>query len=488
MRAEGLGASYVEGYIEYILRNDRIMRYLGVIATLAVVVACTVPSRAESVIPAKLSVADAVGIALGLNPDLKQAEEAKRASMSKLRIASYHTSLNFGSSTSLQRAPGSSDLSSLVSTQLSYESPFGTTGAVAISPLGMGSKHGALGLSLTQPLSKGSGMFSSKGLALKSAQSDVTVQNKQLFLSRQATVQGVVEAYYGAVLAREEVKVREQAVKFAEEAADGWRKREKEGSAAGIDVTRSDIQVSQTKNALNSQQRTARNSLDQLMIAIGSGVGETPELTDAVPQTEITTPALADAVNTALANRAELTVYDERLGEQARQLARAKDQLRPQLDLVARFNGAGDSTGLIGRSIFDQGLLATGIEYSIPLDQRVSQENRDTATRQLDVLRNLRLFQMDQITEQVRSAYRRVDSARASLAILAQNKTTAMENLRIANRMMEEGEGSSRDILDAQQAITEVDSSLLSADTDLYLAAIDLKRAMGEDITQMGFK
>lgn len=464
------------------------MRYLRVVATLAVVVACTNPSLAESVIPAKLSVADAVGIAMGLNPDLKQAEESKRSSLSRLRIANYNTSLNFGSSTSLQRASSSSDLSSLVSTQLSYESPLGTQASLEVSPLGMGSKRGALGISLTQPLSKGSGTLSSKGLALKSAQSDVTVESKQLFLSRQATVQGVIEAYYQAVLAREEVKVREQAVAFAEEAAKGWRLREKEGMVAGIDVSRSEIQVSQTKNSLNSQQRNARNSLDRLMIAIGSGVGETPELIDSVPQTEIATPSLAEAVDTALANRAELTIYDERLGEQARQLARAKDQLRPQLDFVARFNGAGDSTGLIGRSIFDQGLLATGIEYSIPLDQRVSQENRDTSARQLDVLRNLRLFQMDQITEQVRSAYRRVDSARASLEILAQNKTVAVENLRIANRMMEEGEGSSRDVLDAQQAITEVDSSLLSANTDLYLAAIDLKCAMGEDITQMGFK
>ena len=92
-------------------------------------------------------------------------------------------------------------------------------------------------------------------------------------------------------------------------------------------------------------------------------------------------------------------------------------------------------------------------------------------------------FQMDQITEQVRSSYRRIESARASIQILEQNKTQAVENLRIANRMMEEGEGSSRDVLDAQQSVTEADSSLLSAKTDLYLATIDLKRAMGEDLT-----
>ena len=465
------------------------MRYLRMIAMLAAAIVCTVPGRAESIIPAKLSVADAVGIALGMNADLKQAEEGKRASLSQLRIAGYNTALTFGTSTSLARASGDSDLSSLVSSQLSYENPLGTTASLDISPLGLGSKYGGLGVSVRQALRKGSGILSNKGFALKSAQSDVTVQSKQLFLSRQATVQGVIEAYHQAVLAREEVKVREQAVKFAEEAADGWRKREKEGSAAGIDVTRSDIQVSQTKNSLNSQQRNARNAIDRLMIAIGVGIGEVPELVDSVPQVdEAAIPTLADAVKTALANRAELTINDERLAEQQRQIARVKDDLRPQLDLVAGFNGSRNSQGFLSRSILNEGLLTTGLEYSIPLDRRIIQEDRDTATRQLDVLRNLRIFQMDQITEQVRSAYRGVESARASLVILADNKTVAVENLRIANRMMEEGEGSSRDVLDAQQALTEVDSNLLSGNTDLYLATIELKRAMGEDLTQMGFK
>ena len=465
------------------------MRYLRMIAILAAAIACTVPGRAENVIPAKLSVEDAVGIALGMNPDLKQAEEGKRASLANLRIANYGTALTFGSSTSLNRAGSNSDLNSLVSSKLSYQSPLGGIASLEMSPLGLGTKHGGLGLSIAQPLRKGSGLLSDRGLALQSAQSDANIQSKQLFLSRQATVQGVTQAYYQALLAREQVKVREQAVKYAQEAADGWRKREAEGMVAGIDVTRSEIQVAQTQNSLNSQQRNSRNALDRLMIAIGAGIGETPELIDTVPQVDnASIPSLGDAVKTALANRAELSVYDERVANQKRQVASAKDQLRPQLDLVASFNGSGDSTGLISRSVLDSGLFAAGFEYNIPLDRRISVEKAYTASRQVEVLDTLRSFEMDQITEQVRSAYRSIESARASIEILTQNNTQAVENLRIANRMMEEGEGSSRDVLDAQQSLTEVDSSLLSAKTDLYLATIDLKRAMGEDITQMGFK
>ena len=465
------------------------MRYLKIIATLAAAIACTADCPADNLIPAKLTIADAVGIAMAVHPDLKQAEENRKTSQSSLRIAGLNSTLNVGSNTNLDRQSGNSDLDSLVFSKMSYENAFGTSASFTVSPLGLGNQTGGLGVSLRQALRKGSGLLSTKGLALESAKSSLDIETKQLFLSRQATVQGVIEAYYDAVMAREEVKVREQAVDYAEEAAKGWREREIAGMAAGIDVTRSEIQVSQTKNALNSQQRTARNAMDKLMIAIGGGIGEAPELVDNVPAVdESTLPSLGDAVKKALENRAELSVYDDRLSDQRRSIASAKDQLRPQLDLVAGFNGSRTSEGFISQSILDSGLFTAGVEYTLPLDRRITVEKSETAARQLDVLKTQRLYEMDQITEQVRSAYRRVESARASIDILAQNKTQAEDNLRLANSMMDEGEGSSRDVLDAQQALTEVQSDLLSANTDLYLATVDLKRSMGEDITQTEFK
>ena len=325
------------------------MRYLGVVAVLATFFVCTAPCRAEDVIPAKLGLADAVSIALGMNPDLKQAEESKRTSLANLRIANYGTALNFGTTTNLNRAAGNSDLSSLVTSSLSLENPRGTQASLDMSPLGLGTKHGGLGATLRQALGRGFGPLSGKGLALKSAQSGAKVESKQLYITRQATVQSVVESYYGAVLAREEVKVREQAVTIAEKAADDLRKREEAKMVAGIDVSRAEIQVAQSKNSLNSQQRSARNSLDRLMIAIGGGIGQTPELTDSVPAVDPRIPPLDDALKAALDNRGELTIYDERLAEQERQVAVAKDQLRPQLDLVAGFNGTRGSEGFLSR-------------------------------------------------------------------------------------------------------------------------------------------
>lgn len=463
------------------------MRCLSIVAVVAAFFVCTARCCAENIIPDKLTLADAVSLALGINPSLKQAEESKRTALANLRIARYGTTLDFGTTTNLNKVGSKSDLSSLVTSSLSVQSLRGTTASLNISPLGFGNKYGGLGASVRQALRRGFGGLSSKSIALKSAQSSATIESKQLFITRQATVQNVIEAYYNAVLAREQVKVREQAVDNAVQAADRLQKLEEAGYVAGIDVTRAQIQVEQSRNALNSQQRSARNALDRLMIAIGGGVGATPELVDSVPQTYPDIPSLADAIKTALDNRGELTIYDERLAEQERQLAIAADALRPQLDIVATFNGSSDSTGFLSRSIFEEGALTAGLEYNIPLDRRIVQERRDIAARQLDVLRNLRSFQTDQIVEEVRNAYRRVDAVRSSIEILTKNKEIAQRNIEYANVRLEEGVGESRDVVEAQQALTEAESSLLSAQTELYLAVIDLKRAMGEDLSAMSF-
>ncbi|HOK55485.1 MAG TPA: TolC family protein, partial [Armatimonadota bacterium] len=113
---------------------------------------------------------------------------------------------------------------------------------------------------------------------------------------------------------------------------------------------------------------------------------------------------------------------------------------------------------------------------------------RDIANRDLDVLRRLRTYQMEQVTEQVRRAYRNVETAKTTLDILSENVKVAEDNLRLALRMVEEGIDDNRVVLDAQESLTQVEVGLLSAKVDLYLAGINLLYAMGQDLTVLGLE
>jgi len=304
-----------------------------------------------------------------------------------------------------------------------------------------------------------------------------------LYLTRQSTTLGVIEAYYQAVLERERVKVRERALSISEEVADGARRRAAEGLVAEIEVSRADLRVARTRDQLNLQHQASRAAMDRLMLAIGAGVGHSPELTDGAPEATVELPSLGDTVKTALSNRCELNISDEQLSEKARELARVNDTLRPGLDVVAGYNTIDSYGGLYSGSLFGGSNATIGMELILPLDKRISREERNIASLELDTLKAVRNYQMEQIAEQVRRAYRSVEAARASLDILSQNSKVAEENLALAQRMVEEGLVSNRETLEAQDSLTEVESGLLSAKTNVYLANLSLRYAMGEDLT-----
>jgi outer membrane protein TolC len=224
------------------------------------------------------------------------------------------------------------------------------------------------------------------------------------------------------------------------------------------------------------------------MIAIGVGIGQTPELVDGIPEAGPEVQELSTAIKTALSNRAELFVYDERMSSQERALAMAQDQLRTKLDAVIGYRSENEDEGAISGSLLDAGSLTAGFEVSIPLDKTIIKEDRDTTARNLEVLKEMRAYRADQVVEEVRRAYRNRQAAEASLSIYSQNLQAAQNQLYLAQRMVEEGEGSNREVLDAQNALTRVESGVLSAKTDLYLAGIDLLYAMGEDLSTVVLK
>ena len=468
-------------------KGNLAVRFFIILAVVASALAAGAACAQESPL-STLSLRDAVSTALGDNPSLRQAQEGYLSAESRLRVAGLETTYGLGGRTRFEDSPTDSGVSGSIFGSLEYENLLGTSASVEFSPLGIGGDRGSIGLSIRHPLLSGSGRLSSKSDLLLGARSSVAIQSKELYRSRQATVVAVVEAYYQAVLAQERIKVQEAAVKIAEEALYGARRREEARLVTGIEVSRAETNLAQTRDTLNLQHQSAKGALDRLMLAIGVGIGWTPELTDRLPEAMSDLPDLNTAIKAALGNRAELTVYDQRLVDQERRLAIASDELRSRLDAVMGYQSRTAASGLASPSMFDSGSLIAGVEFTFPLDKRIGLESRDTASRELDLLKELRDYRADQVVEEVRRAYRSLQSAEASLNIYSQNLEAAQTQLHLAQRMVEEGEGSNREVLDAQNALTRVESGVLSARADLYLAGLDLLYAMGEDLTTVVMK
>jgi len=436
-------------------------------------------------IPSNLTLRDAVAISLGTSTSLKEAEKSRLSAAARERIARVSTEFDVGTSANFQRTPSEQNRANRVFGSATYSGLGGTSASLDIAPYATGFETSSVSLELRKPFMRGQGLLSTRSDQLLSARSDYYVQGRSLFITRQATVQDVVESYFGAVRAREQVKVQEQALAIAKETAEFARRRANEGLVAEIEVSRADIRVAQNANELNRQQQAAKAAIDRLMVSMGTGVGQYPELVDDVPEITGEIPTLAVAIESALKNRAELDIADNQISELSRRLAIASDRLRPSLDMVASFNSYGpDVSGGTG-SLFDENFVTAGLEYRFYLDPRALREERGVVGRDLDYSRKLRVYRTEQIAEEVRSAYRSAETARTSLDIFSENLRVAELNLKLAGRMVEEGLRDNFEVLQAQESLTRVKNELLSARVNLFLARVNLRRAIGEDISRL---
>ena len=447
--------------------------------------------------PTKLSLPGAVSAALTGNANLKQAEKDYTTSLARLRIANFTTSYGAGVIGGYQRDPDQSTTSTRVFGSYDLDSLSGMQISLDLTPVGLGNERGAVGVTLRKPLMQGSGRLSNKSNLVLGATTDVAVENSQLFLSRQSTVIEVANAYYQAVLQQKRVIIQQQSLDVATQAEFAARKKVEAGLLPGLEASRAKLDLVSTEDGLNEQKRAAQAALDRLMVAIGTGVGQTPLLEDTEPTVELDTPmldkaiaamvppTLEDAIRTALANRAELKIGEENILDQQRRVAITKDRLRPNMDMVMGYNSSDDNIGVLSSSLFNRGSLTTGVEYRVPLDKRRDREERDIASRDLDVLQKLQVYRTEQIHQEVRNAHQAVESDKTSLKINMDNLNEARENLKLAQRMVDEGLRDNREILDAKNALTRLQSSLIAAKINLYLDSLRLRREMGEDLTKV---
>ncbi len=442
-------------------------------------------AHAQTETAARLTLSDALKQALGVKATLKEAVITRDNAASRLRSAGVNVTASAGAVSTLDDQPMMNGLSARTFGSLTWEGLGGQKATAEVSPWGQGQQRAAFDLSVRQPLTRGSGKLSERYDRLAGARNDLQVQEKQLYLTRQSTVLAVVEAYFNAVLAREQVAVQEEAVRFAESAAQRARDLDKYGMVLGIDLTRAEVRVAQAQDQLNGQRRQYRDALDRLMLAIGAGVGQTPELVDTVPTGPLSVPDINAAIDLAIQQRAELFRFDRRMDDQRRAAALAQDQMRASIDAVASWRAAAGDEGFMRSSMLKNDSTSIGIQVNVPLDQRIIRENRDVAKRNLSILTDLRAYQVEQILNEVRAAYRALDAARTTLNIYTDNLKVAQQNLDIATQMEQEGLTDNRNLLEAQQALVDVNSNIISARARLYLASVNVYYAMGDDVLRV---
>jgi outer membrane protein TolC len=300
---------------------------------------------------------------------------------------------------------------------------------------------------------------------------DLALDNERLALKNR-----VRTAYYGVVQADWDVRSKEDALKSTSLRLDIGRKRFEAGKIANFDVLRLETDNTRAQAALVASRiaaATARQLLNNLLARPIS----TPV---AVEMVEYTPPTLKDAdAYVAWARQARPDLESAAILVSVRELIRHNESkgLSPSLSLTTQISRTIDA------SQFQRQTVGVGIaQITWPIydsgitKARVKQADEDVRQAKITLEQATLGAELD-----VRSAYLRIQNARAQVELGIQQLAEAQEGLRLANLLFEAGKGILLDVTTAQDTLTRAESNLNGARYALYTAIADLQRAIGTD-------
>ncbi len=298
--------------------------------------------------------------------------------------------------------------------------------------------------------------------------------------TRQDVLFSVREAYLGAVLAREMVRVQEQAVAQAESSFVQVQRRYDVGQASGFDLLQAQVQLANTRPGLISANSNRRLADARLRSVIGVTRDQSVEPVDVLdPFTSPWVDAPLDSlISEASRNRPDLLqlAYQQRAARYGVKLSQSA--YYPSVVLTGRMTWQGQSEELIPEEFARS--MAAGLQLSWTMwDSWKTQSGVQQArvgVRQAELVADLT---RDGIELEIEAAHERLSEAAANLASQRTTVEQAEEALRLARVMYDNGSSTQLDVINAQLVLTQTQTAYASSVYEYHMAHARLEKALG---------
>lgn len=309
---------------------------------------------------------------------------------------------------------------------------------------------------------------------------------RRLGRTREELVFNVTTVFYG-LLAQEQLIA---SLRVSQEALAGHLARVEEllraQKAARVDRLRTEVRLADVGERLVREENTlaVQGRLLASLMGCRSG-GGAPTVRGALDGGTFVAPVLEAGTAAALGRRQDYLAARRELEAQARRVDVARAALAPEVSLFGAYGGRWDAhTARVpagGGEWEDVGRVGVGVTFPLfeggTLRARVEEERATLSAAQA------RLREMElRIRLEVETALLNHGSARKRAQTLEKAVEQAEESLRIERQKYEVGKGAIVDVLDAQAALLEAQTSHTRALADVCTARAQIGFATGEGL------
>jgi outer membrane protein TolC len=351
-----------------------------------------------------------------------------------------------------------------------------------------------LQLSFTQPLLNGGGIEYNRSI-INIAKLDHEVALDEFQRQVESHLLAVSRGYWSLYLERAILLQKQRLVQATEKIVSELNSR-RDLDVLPSDLARSRAALSQYTSELMRAGTAVRNAEDRLVSLVNDqelrGVDKLVEL---IPSQA---PALfkkslseQEAVNVAMHNRPEISQALKQLKASMIRADMSDKELLPILDFYAKWYGSGlngdyNLEDSLGDQYTNPGSYELGLHFDYPLGNNAAEARNERRRLEVRQLQNQLRTTMQTVTLEVQVTQRELDAAWNEMAAKYASMQATGEELLSLQKRTDIFDGSNmtvgvylRQILDAQERLSEAEAGFLSGLVTYNLALVNMDRATG---------
>jgi outer membrane protein TolC len=320
----------------------------------------------------------------------------------------------------------------------------------------------------------------SLGPARAAARLSADASDAQVEAARTEVALQARTAYYDALLARELVRVQEQALAQAERRLEQVQEFYRAGTGSEFDRLTARVEVDNVRPDLIAARNRLELDRNRLKRTIGMALDREIVLTDSLPSPGARPASEDSLVRTALRRRSDLRGQELRVRLENENVSSEERSDLPSLELSAGLQRQASSDDLFPpQEDFSQSATA-GLSFSVPLFDGRAAAGRVQQARAAHTRETFRLGQLrENIRLEVQQAHQSLNAARERVQASRANVDRAERALEIAQSRFEEGLSTQVELNDAELAVTRARTNLAQARHDYAVARAELVAATG---------
>jgi len=292
--------------------------------------------------------------------------------------------------------------------------------------------------------------------------------------ARDLVAQATASAYLQIIADASRIEAIRFQVETAQALYDRTNDQQKAGTAAGIDVLRSQVELKQQQQRLLAQT----NQFDKDKLALGRVIGLPPgqdfNLSETAPFSPLTSLTQDEALRTALAQRPDYQSGQARVRAAEETIKAAHGERYPTAGVTADYGDVGPTLATSHGTFSVVASAKVNLFDGGRISAEVIQARAALKQRQ-DELADL----AGQIDYQVRTAFLDIRTAADQVVVAQDNLDLAGQTLTQSRDRFAAGVTDNIEVVQAQESVANANDSLISALFAHNLAKIALARALG---------